>query len=92
MRVHGPEVTLNPKAASRMKTYANRLDSGIIGTFAPSIPFATVILHLNTDPLAVCCLRLRRKESPLRLFSLPRSPPVSCRQPTSHGRPHQGGQ
>jgi hypothetical protein len=31
--VYKPEFKLNPKAASRTKTNANRLNSGIIGTY-----------------------------------------------------------
>jgi hypothetical protein len=59
--VYKPEFKLNPKAASRTKTNANRLDSGINGTFAPSIPSATVILHLKPNPPAIYCLHLPQR-------------------------------
>ena len=68
-----PEFKLNPKAASRTKTNANRLDSGINGTFAPSIPSATVILYVRTNPPAIYSLYLLPKLISAFVFSFPLS-------------------
>lgn len=68
-----PEFKLNPKAASRTKTNANRLDSDINGTFAPSIPSATVILYVRTNPPAIYSLHLLPKLISAFVFSFPLS-------------------